>query len=175
MMFSRITALGLAALLAACGWRRTPVPVIAELGSEALIVGTWSGDYHSSETGRAGSITFDMASEKDTAFCDVSMIPRFQSVRMTQENSGPAIARPAPPAEPLKVRFIRLGDGKVTGTMEPYVDPDCSCRVTTTFLGRFAGPNTIEGTYRSVPVGSGGIATTGTWKVVRDKTRPAQR
>ena len=55
-------------VLTACAWKRTPVPVISDSGSTALLVGAWSGEYSSRDTGRSGSITFEMATEKDTAY-----------------------------------------------------------------------------------------------------------
>jgi len=169
MRHIRIAVIAALALpLAACGWRRTPVPVIAEAGSTALLVGAWSGDYRSKETGRSGSITFDMASEKDTAYCDVVMVPAasqtFQVV--TRERPDvPTVRQPLLP-EPLKIRFIRLGENRVTGTLDPYTDPECGCSVTTTFEGTFTDGNTIEGTYitrGAAPARS----SKGVWKVTR--------
>jgi hypothetical protein len=76
------------------------------------------------------------------------MIPQIENVRTaaSQPSGTPVVTLP-PLATPLKLQFIRLGNGHVTGTLEPYTDPDCGCRVTTTFEGTFSGPNRIEGTY----------------------------
>ena len=159
--------LALALVTAACGWKRTSVPVISDTGSTALLVGSWSGEYSSEETGRSGSISFELASEKDTAYCDVVMLPTVQNVKIAVDPSGqtPVVRHPAP-AEPLKIRFVRLGESRITGTLEPYTDPDCACTVSTTFQGRFTGANTIEGTY--VTTGRALVQpTTGQWKVTR--------
>ena len=162
-----IAAFALVMPLTACSWKRTPVPIYSETGSTALLVGAWSGEYSSSETGRRGSISFDLESEKDTAFCDVTMVPFTGNAQM-----GPVIRNDAPTApstsiaQPLKIKFIRLGSNRISGTLEPYTDPDCGCRVTTMFVGTVTGPNKIEGTYTTV--GSGLYEPTkGRWAVER--------
>ena len=165
-----VSTLMLALAVAGCEWRRTPVPIISDIGSTGLLVGSWAGEYNSTQTGRSGSISFDLASEKDTAYCDVVMVPSIQTLRIATNTGteGPTV-RPQPTAEPLKLRFIRLGEGRVTGTLEPYKDPDCGCLVTTTFEGKFSATNTIEGTY--VTTGSGFRQQTGgRWKVKRQNT-----
>ena len=162
-------AIALAFILSAlgCEWKRTPVPIISDTGSTGLLVGSWSGEYSSKETGRRGSISFELASEKDTAYCDVFMIPAVQAHKIAVQptNQTPVIQQPTP-AEPLKIRFVRLGDGRITGTLEPYTDPDCACSVSTTFAGRFTDANRIEGTY--VTTGRAlSQSTGGRWKVTR--------
>lgn len=163
-------ALTVAAL--GCSWRRTPVPVISDSGSITALVGEWNGDYNSSETGRSGSITFQLASEKDTAFGDVVMVPRVHAVQSAmQERSGvnPTTTRAAP--EPLKIRFVRMEGGRVSGKLAPYDDPDCGCRVITTFEGTFTDSNTIAGTYETHGAGLLHQAATGQWKVARQNSK----
>lgn len=167
MRATRIAALVLLTPLAACGWRRTPVPVVFESGSVALLVGEWAGEYSSTQTGRSGTITFDLASEKDTAFCDVFMIPKSGSGQTVGDFTAGPIVRHQTPTEPLKIRFIRLGDNRISGTLEPYVDPDCGCRVSTTFHGKFDGENTIEGTFESRGTRGEQLQSGGRWKVAR--------
>jgi hypothetical protein len=172
-VFRGALTLTLAIAVAGCAWRRTPVPIISDTGSTGLLVGTWAGEYSSTQTGRSGSISFELASEKDTAYCDVVMVPSIQSLRIANNagTEGPAV-RSLPAAEPLKLRFIRLGEGRVTGTLEPYKDPDCSCMVTTTFEGRFSAPNTIEGRYVTTGV-EFRQETGGRWKVTRQNNTSA--
>ncbi|HEX6574949.1 MAG TPA: hypothetical protein VF042_08240 [Gemmatimonadaceae bacterium] len=161
----------LAAAAAGCGWRRTPVPVYSETGSTALLVGEWSGDYFSRESGRSGSITFAMESEKDTAYCDVTMIPKERTFQITTHDRpeiGPGRSQTTP--EPLRVRFIRLSGGKLSGTLDPYTDPECACRVTTTFDGQMIDGNTIKGTFTTRGSGLPRIYT-GEWKVTRISER----
>lgn len=161
-----VIVLALALSTAACGWRRTPVPIISESGSTGLLVGSWAGDYSSAETGRSGSISFELASEKDTAYCDVVMMPAVQNLKIATDPTESSAVRQPPSAQPLKIRFIRLGEGRITGTLEPYVDPDCGCTVSTTFIGKFSAPNKVEGTY--VTTGSdSNRSTKGQWKATR--------
>lgn len=169
MRYTRLAALLLLPAVAACSWRKTPVTLIPETGSVALLVGVWSGEYSSPQTGRSGSITFDLASEKDTAFCDVVMVPKIHGMQNTTDGVDRAIVRSLPSNQALKVRFIRLGDRRISGTLEPYVDPDCGCRVSTTFEGTITSANTIEGTYTSVSSALDYSRTGGRWKVTRQK------
>jgi hypothetical protein len=164
--------LTLAAATMACGWRRTPVPVLADSESIAALVGNWVGEYSSSETGRSGSITFDLASAKDTAYGDVVMVPRVQAAQFPiqgrPETAGP---RPQAASEPLRIRFVRLEGGRISGTLAPYIDPDCGCRVVTTFDGRFINPNTIEGKYTTRGSELYHETASGRWKVTRDNPK----
>lgn len=168
---NRTIVLALVLAAAACSWRRTPVPVISDTGSTALLVGKWSGEYSSKETGRIGSISFDLASEKDTAYCDVVMIPKMPANTIANEE-GPAIqsARLSAAGQPLRIQFVRLGKGHVTGNLEPYRDPDCGCQVLTTFDGVFTGPNTIEGTFTTRGMEFFHQTSSGKWKVTRHTT-----
>ena len=167
--------LTLAVVTAGCGWRRTPVPVVSDTGSTALLVGNWAGEYSSRETGRTGSISFELASEKDTAFCDVVMIPKAAAIQ-TGVQEGPAIqgARLQAAGQPLRIRFVRLGDRRVTGTLEPYTDPECNCPVNTTFEGTFTGANTIEGTFTTRAT-EPNQTTRGKWKVTRQQSTASNR
>ena len=170
MRYARRATVVTLMVLTACAWKRTPVPIISDNGSAALLVGTWSGEYSSAETGRSGSITFDMASEKDTAYCDVVMVPKVHTLQAaTREQAGVQVVKPELFPQPLKVRFIRLGGSRVSGTLDPYLDPDCNCPVKTTFEGRITSVNTIEGTF--VTSGTGVQTSSGTWKVNRQVGR----
>lgn len=161
------SAFAFAAFVAACSWRRTPVPVIAESGSIEALVGDWAGQYGSAETGRSGSITFQLASAKDTAYGDVVMVPRAGVPVAGKENMPMAVPVTQNPGQPLTIRFVRLNGGLVSGTLAPYSDPECGCRVITTFQGRFTDPNTIEGTYDTRGTGFGHQPAEGQWKVTR--------
>ena len=163
----------LAASTMACGWRRTPVPVIADSVSIQALVGTWSGLYSSEETGRSGSIMFELASDKDTAFGDVLMVPKTNVVStLPSEHPGMPIAQAQKPGEPLTIRFVRMSGGSVSGTLAPYNDPECGCRVVTTFAGRFTDSNTIEGTYSTKGTSIGHQPSAGQWKVTRQSSTP---
>ena len=69
----------------------------------------------------------------------------------------------------INISFMRKEGNKVTGTLDPYIDPTCACRVTTNFEGSFTDARTIEGTFTTVPSQSGAVVTGGKWKVTRMK------
>jgi hypothetical protein len=64
----------------------------------------------------------------------------------------------------LSIAFVRISGGDVTGTLDPYTDPECQCTVQTTFTGKLRG-NTIEGTF--VTRGPSAREQAGRWKVTR--------
>lgn len=169
MRYIRTASILALTVLTACAWKRTPVPIISDDGSSALLVGTWSGEYSSGETGRSGSISFEMSSEKDTAYCDVVMVPKARTFQIAAQEQSPQIINPQAFAQPLKIRFIRLGEGRVSGTLDPYLDPECDCPVSTTFDGNMTGANIIEGTF--ITRGADVPTSTGTWKVKRQRGR----
>lgn len=162
----------IAATAIGCSWRRTPVPVLSDSQSTAALVGEWSGEYSSTETGRSGSITFSLASERDTAYGDVVMVPRVRAVQIPiqprQEVTGPT---PQNQTEPLRIRFVRMEGGLVSGLLDPYNDPECGCRVVTAYEGRFTDANTIEGSYTTRGTDLFHKTTGGRWKVTRQNPK----
>ena len=74
-----------------------------------------------------------------------------------------------PGTESLRGRVTRgvlwTGGGQVSGKIEPYAEPLCSCTVETEFVGKFA-QDKLEGTFTTRPVG-GKVMQTGTWQAVR--------
>ena len=158
-------------LLAGCASRPTPVPVIGPRSDLSALVGEWSGEYSSPETGRSGSIAFSLKTGKDTAVGSVVMVPKLQN-----EPNIPAAAMDRPivrtaatqnPGELLTIRFVRMEGSQVVGTLDPYRDPDCGCQLTTTFRGQFKDARTIEGTFDSVGSGMGHMPSSGRWTVSR--------
>ena len=135
----------LLAFLVAC--TATPPPPVAVGGDQAAMAaldGEWTGEYWSGSTGRRGSIRFMMESDAHAAWGDVWMSPAPHERVATD----PAAAPPhAGAAEPLQIRFVKVGQGGVvSGTLEPYRDPQCACMVSTTFHGTITGDR-IRGTY----------------------------
>ncbi len=168
MRYATWSTVGLA-LAAACMAPPAPVPLIGESPDLAKLVGKWEGEYSSSATGRSGSIVFELAAVGDTAAGEVVMIPRGWSrpLRVTR----PMDERPAEPLglttdpELLRIEFVRIDGGRVSGTLSPYTDPDCGCTLRTTFVGRLDG-DVIAGTFVSRHV-EGGTTQSGRWKVER--------
>jgi hypothetical protein len=158
----------LAALLAACAAAPPPPPVSIEGNQKDLnaLAGKWSGDYFSGDTGRSGSIRLTLNAEEGAVYGDVLMFPKGRSSSLEAANRR---ASPAPDAprggQPLAIRFVVIEDGVVSGTLEPYKDPDCDCFLSTTFTGRVHG-DVIEGSFVSHG-GPGRVTQDGRWKVTR--------
>jgi len=155
----------LAFTLSACGASHSPVPLVGASTEMTALTGEWAGEYSSGESGRSGSITFTLRSAGDSAFGDVVMIPSGLGRPVKPYNEG-QIAEPAPTAQTtvLTIRFVRVEQGRVSGTLDPYADPQTGARLFTTFVGDVKG-NTIEGTYTTrLP---SGVTQTGRWSVLR--------
>ncbi len=160
----RLGAAVFAALVAACASQPGPVPVVADATDLAQLAGEWSGYYTSPEVERHGSIVFRLEAGRDTARGDVVMIPRGWVEPLGPAENPAAAARDAPTPEVLQIRFVRVEGDVVSGTMQPYRDPDCGCAVYTTFTGKLKD-DIIEGTFVSRP--GHGAAYRGSWQVVR--------
>ena len=151
--------------LTACGASRAPVPVVGASTDLGVLAGDWAGDYSSAESGRSGSISFTLRAASDSAFGDVVMIPSTLGrplLPWRQENATGANQTPA--STVLAIRFVRVEHGHVSGTLDPYADPQTGARLLTTFSGELSG-NTIAGTYTTrLPSGE---TQTGRWTVQR--------
>ena len=151
--------------LTACGASRAPVPLVGASADVGALTGEWAGDYSSAESGRSGSISFTLLAAGDSAFGDVVMIPSAWGrplVPWRGENATGANQQPA--STVLTIRFVRVEHGHVSGTLDPYADPQTGGRLLTTFSGELNG-NQITGTY-TTRLTSGGTQT-GRWTVQR--------
>lgn len=165
-MIKTVSLLGALALGSACASAPAAVRLEATPADLQALVGEWEGEYNSSATGRSGSIVFKLVAGEDHAHGDVVMIPT--GSRRPYEPIRPAPggmpARDLP--EVLAIRFVRAAEGAVSGSLEPYHDPDCDCEASTTFTGQVRG-DVIEGTFHTISRGVRG--TTGSWKVARKR------
>ena len=132
------------------------------------LVGVWRGSYSSTQTGRSGTIAFTLRAGESSASGNIVMIPRADSLLTPEERQ--ALENVAMPGRTvLSIHFLRKQGGSLSGTLDPYTDPDCACTVTTNFEGTFTDARTIEGTYTTVPSVAGSSVTSGKWKVGRIK------
>jgi hypothetical protein len=163
---SVLSLVGLSTIVLALGCATTPasVPVEGAAAELSALAGRWEGEYESEATGRTGSIVFDLTAGEDHAHGDVVMIPRGSSsaYRPAPRPSG-EVGEHATMPELLSIRFVRAEAGKVSGTLDPYWDPDCNCEVTTTFAGEVRGEQ-ISGTFSSMRTAG---RVFGTWKATR--------
>ncbi len=151
--------------LIACGASRSPVPVVGAATDISALAGQWVGDYSSVESGRSGSITFTLRAATDSAFGDVIMVPAgLGRPLMPWRGENIAGGMQALPSTLLTIRFVRVEQGRVSGTLDPYADPQTGERLLTTFRGELKG-NTIAGRYTTrLPSGA---SQTGQWTVQR--------
>jgi len=159
-----VSALIFAALAAACVTAPRPIPVVSESGTLARLEGSWTGHYSSPVVDRRGSIVFELEAGRDTAYGDVIMIPRGWTEPLGPAENPAAAVADAPVPQTLSIRFVRVRADTVSGTLEPYRDPDCGCLVDTTFIG-VVEDGVIEGKFTARP--SHGTPYEGTWRVTR--------
>jgi hypothetical protein len=164
-----IPAAALGVLLTACSAApQTPVPLVGAASELAALAGHWEGAYSSAATGRSGSVSFTLTATGDSAFGDVVMIPRSYGRPLQAWNNAAAPAGAAPAhSVVLTINFVRVGKGRVTGTLAPYADPETGLQLFTAFDGRVRG-DVIEGTY-TTRTARGVNRQTGQWKVTRTK------
>jgi len=154
----------LAVTLSACGASRSPVPLVGASTDVSALTGEWVGDYSSTESGRSGSITFTLRATGDSAFGDVIMIPAAWGRPLMPYRGQTAGGTQSPETTVLTIRFVRVQQGHVSGTLDPYADPQTGARLLTTFSGELNG-NSIAGTYTTrLPSGE---TQTGRWSVQR--------
>ena len=107
-------------------------------GTLDKLVGEWSGEYISNETGRRGSILFRLDPGRDTATGDVLMTPERSALPPSP------LERPEEPwwktsAQVLQISFVRCDRDEVSGWMKPYPDPETGGLTRTDFTGRHHG------------------------------------
>ena len=159
-----LPTLSAALLAAACAGSARPVTVAGPPADIHALAGTWVGDYSSRITGRAGTITFILRATDDSAFGDVQMIPTGAGSPLRPWRDPRS--QPAPPTADLTIRFVRVANGRVSGFLAPYADPQTGGRLITSFEGQLAA-DTISGTYSTRPK-STSEGPTGVWRVVRE-------
>lgn len=147
--------------LCACASAPLKVPV---LGDAALLAGRWDGQFKSMDGTRSGTIMFDLRPGQDTAYGDVLLVPREWALQHRPwEDRAEMHAHP----ELIAISFVRVSGNVVRGTLEPYRDPMCGCRVRTVFDGVLRN-DVIDGTYETRHVETHAVHG-GTWTVRRSR------
>ena len=150
---------GAAAAVAACAGGKPPETEVTASDFDLLpLVGEWHGDYNNPAAGRSGTIAFTLRAGESSATGKVVLIPGKADTLVTSAAMALSV---------INISFMRKEGNKVTGTLDPYIDPTCACRVMTNFEGSFTDARTIEGTFTTVPSQSGAHVTGGKWKVHR--------
>ena len=151
--------------LGACGGSTpgTPVPVSGSPRDLAALEGQWSGEYLSLESGRGGTIVFNLKGGTDSATGEVVMSALTGGPSSPDQPAPQANAASAPPLTSA-IRLVSIEDGRVRGKLEPYMEPTCQCRLTTVFDGKLYG-TTLGVTYTTI-LPSGQVQS-GRWEVTR--------
>ncbi len=165
-----IAVAGASVLAFGCASRAPKIEMSADDFDLAPLVGKWTGEYSSQETGRTGDISFVLRAGEVAAFGRIEMVAR-ESENMIIPPYPPMMnGRQVTPARQLlTIHFVRKEGNAVVGLLDPYIDANCACRVTTTFQGVFADGRTIEGTYNTIGAELAHVPTGGRWKVIRAK------
>lgn len=154
----------LALTAAACAMNPQVVPLEGAPDDLRALEGEWVGEYRSFETGRSGSILFNLSAGRDTATGDVIMVPRESGG--VHHDRDPGVHMPGP--QPLSITFVQVTGNVITGTIDPYPSPDCECQLLTTFRGEIRGDR-IEGSFVTHHSGFDQGAQKGTWWALRKK------
>lgn len=125
----------------ACGGAAQQVEMKGADGELAQIAGDWEGSYTGTDSGRTGPVSFSLELGRHTADGTVLM-------------GGET---------PLKIQFVAVEGGQVSGKIAPYTDPRCSCEVETEFVGTVVG-DAITGSFVTRVQGQ---EQRGEWSVTR--------
>lgn len=129
--------------LTACAGAAQQVEVKGANADLMALAGEWEGQYEGTDSGRNGTIHFALQVGRHTADGEV---------RLGGET-------------PLKISFVEVERGQVSGRIDTYTDPACQCLVRTEFLGLMRG-DSVDGTFTSMMLESG-QQLRGNWAVIR--------
>jgi len=140
-------------LMVGCAANGKSVEVKGPVEDRVVLAGEWKGVFKGTQTGREGTVEFNLGMGRHHAEGQVMMYP-------SEDRSK---------AQPLKIRFVTVKNGEVTGKITPYMDPRCKCEVRTEFSGHLSG-DSIEGSFVThIPAAS--QKQSGTWVVYRQAKR----
>ena len=169
MRASRVLSLFLSgALIAACAYAGTPVPLRGSATDISRLAGRWDGEFWSDESGRRGTLLFTIRAGTDTALGDVVLNSGMTEPVIAADARDPQHLRHSRAPEVLRVTFVAVRGEMLRGEIEPYVAPDCKCVVVTEFLGTIAG-DTVLGSYDTR---GPGVRQVGRWSMRRIQSGP---
>jgi hypothetical protein len=153
-------------LLAACNPFVQPAPVRMQGESTDIrrLAGTWRGEFHNAQTGRVGTIFFDLRADSDTAYGNVTfnrVVPVAGCTDMARPQASSSIVIPVV----LRFGALATSGGSLGGWLEAYRDPDLSCWMDTWFEGRLVR-DTLAGSFFSRRTDADTIRQ-GTWWAAR--------
>lgn len=163
------------AVSAGCSLAMRPVPVSASHIQWQALAGEWRGTYRMDGYDRQGTIAFKLVAVEEQASGEVLMIPERTGwpYSMNHPSQGPPTARPEPRTELLTIRFVEAADGTLSGTMDPYWDPDRRCTAHASFTGIVDG-DSVSGNVISVCENDVRVLH-GRWRARRNATAPARQ
>ncbi len=165
-----VAAASASVLALGCALRAPKTQVSAPDFDLTPLVGKWTGEYTSPESGRTGDVSFVLRAGEVAASGRIEMVARESEIATIPAYRPMVNGRLAAPVRQLlTIHFVRKEGNTVIGLLDPYIDPDCACKVTTTFQGAFVDPRTIEGTFNTFSAELAHIPTGGRWKVTRTK------
>jgi hypothetical protein len=165
-----LASVGASAFVLGCAFRTPETAVSADDFDLAPLIGEWRGNYGSEETGRNGAISFVLRAGEVSASGRIEMVAReTQAVVVPADRPMVNVRVAAPAKQILTIHFVRKEGNRVIGVLDAYTDPECACRVTTTFQGAFVDSRTIAGTYNTLSSELAHNPTGGHWKVTRAK------
>ena len=98
---------------------------------------------------RHGTIAFKLVAVEEQASGEVLMIPERTGWPYTMNRPMPqAPPRTEPRTQLLTIRFVEASAGTLSGTMDPYWDPDRRCTAHASFAGAIDG-DALSGTVTS--------------------------
>jgi hypothetical protein len=137
------------------------------------LAGEWQGEYIGDPShARRGTIAFKLVAGAAHAQGDVVMTPQGAAAPYGRfvDRSGdrtPVEPRQTTPEPILTIKLVLANGRMVSGSLDPYWDPDRSTQATTTFVGTLVD-DTVEGTFVT-EYASRAPSTSGTWKVTRSR------
>jgi hypothetical protein len=145
----------------------TPIRVEGRATDRRVLEGSWSGEFRNEHTGRTGTIRFNLAPGRDTAYARVTL-PGAAPV----PGCGDALSQATTPGQAsddllLRLTWLGVEAGSVGGWLAPYHDPEAGCVMDIWFEGS-AWKNRIEGSYFARPA-DGTPLRIGSWEVRRER------